>query len=79
MTKFMLVCVLFSIVFISCGYPSWVSDKRLGREVFMECLKNIPKGPDRVVANDWDEVVYACKIIAMDYGQICVKNCDQLK
>jgi hypothetical protein len=35
-------------------------DQCLRRELFNECMAALPEGPQRTVANDWDEVVEAC-------------------
>jgi hypothetical protein len=39
-------------------------DQCLRREIFTECLRLVPKGPDTVVNNDWDEVIEACALTA---------------
>lgn len=33
-------------------------------EQFTLCMASLPKGPDRTVYNDWDEVVDSCKDFA---------------
>jgi hypothetical protein len=33
-------------------------------ELFQACLRLLPKGPDRTVYNDWDEVVSECESAA---------------
>lgn len=37
-----------------------VPDQELRRQLFKECLSVVPKGPERTVYNDWDEVVSEC-------------------
>lgn len=39
-------------------------DKCLQREIFNECLKTVPKGPNNVRYNDWSEVVEQCGVQA---------------
>ncbi len=39
-------------------------DQCLRQQTFEACMKNIPKGPESPVTNDWDEVIYACAEIA---------------
>lgn len=42
-----------------------VFDQCLRREVFMQCLATVPKGPERVSdSNDWDEVIDECATAA---------------
>lgn len=36
------------------------ADQCLRREVFMQCLSVVPKGPEVTKYNDWDEVVAEC-------------------
>jgi hypothetical protein len=36
-------------------------DQCLRREIFMQCLGTVPKGPDSTKYNDWDEVVSECE------------------
>ena len=41
--------------------PKAVTDQKLRREIFFQCLGALPKGPERVSnSNDWDEVVSEC-------------------
>lgn len=35
-------------------------DQCLRREIFVECMQNIPKGPIESYSNDWDEVISEC-------------------
>jgi len=35
-------------------------DQKLRREIFMQCLEKIPKGPETVKYNDWQEVINEC-------------------
>lgn len=39
-----------------------VVDMCLQRELFNECMKNLPAGPVATKYNDWDEVVKECRI-----------------
>lgn len=44
--------------------PEWrkplAVDQCLRQQIFESCLKVVPKGPESVVSNDWDEVVSEC-------------------
>ena len=55
--------LVFSILALAgCSeMRSPVTDQCLRRELFTQCLKNIPKGPASVKYNDWDDVVSACE------------------
>ena len=44
--------------------PTIGVDQCLRVELFTNCLDRIPKGPQTVNHNDWDEVVFACSRIA---------------
>jgi hypothetical protein len=60
MKKIYFITIL-SLSFIGCfnnDKDYYDQDKR--EELFFECLKNIPKGPDDVKYNDWSEVVKEC-------------------
>lgn len=44
--------------------PTSAIDTCLQRELFVQCLQSVPQGPERTVANDWDEVVHECRTAA---------------
>jgi hypothetical protein len=70
---YFVICILFSIGFTSCTFPKCTVDNKLRREIFNECLKNIPKGPERTVTNDWDEVIVECRNTSLILGETCTK------
>ena len=39
-------------------------DQCLRREIFMQCMKALPVGPQATKYNDWDEVVGKCESVA---------------
>lgn len=42
--------------------PTPMPDQCLRAQLFDQCMKNIPKGPERTAgSNDWDEVVDSCQ------------------
>lgn len=43
-----------------------VIDQTVRQQVFLECLKSVPRGPGKLTAsaNDWNEVVNSCANIA---------------
>lgn len=38
-----------------------ITNMCLQRELFNECMKNLPAGPQATKYNDWDEVVSECR------------------
>lgn len=61
MKKLILLLPLIFLVGCEEGKPttSYV-DQDLRKEIFMECLSKVPKGPESVKYNDWKEVVEEC-------------------
>ena len=39
-------------------------DQCLRREIFQQCMKSLPAGPQATQYNDWDEVVGKCESVA---------------
>jgi len=39
-------------------------DQCLRREIFQQCMKALPAGPQATKYNDWDEVVGMCESVA---------------
>ena len=39
-------------------------DQCLRREIFQQCMKALPAGPQATKYNDWDEVVGECESVA---------------
>jgi len=60
-------------MFTSCTLPECTVDNKLRREIFNECLGNIPKGPERTVTNDWDEVIVECRKTSRYLSESCTK------
>lgn len=63
MKIYMLLCI--SVILAGCSEDSeffcpYKPDQELRAKLFQECLKLIPKGPQVVKYNDWDEVVSEC-------------------
>lgn len=56
--------IIYCIAIVSlagCGpVDSTEADQCMRREIFFQCLSSIPKGPEKTVTNDWDEVVSEC-------------------
>ena len=50
-------------------------DQCLRREIFQQCMKALPVGPQATKYNDWDEVVAECGAQARRMSLKCVKNC----
>lgn len=53
----------------------WEVDQSIRREVFTNCLKNLPAGPNSAKYNDWDEVVDSCASTAYYQAMVCVSGC----
>lgn len=45
-------------------------DQKVRREALKECLESVPRGPDTVVSNDWDEVVKVCNSASADISRL---------
>lgn len=59
--------IVIGMLFIGCVEPSPPRaypriDRCIERDVFLQCLDKIPKGPERVTAtgNDWSETISEC-------------------
>jgi hypothetical protein len=67
------------VALAGCNNPNPVIgyDQAVRRQVFAECLKNVPKGPQTTTYNDWAEVVDACESAAMYQSKVCISNCDK--
>jgi hypothetical protein len=75
---YFIICILFLLTIVSCRNQERTVDNKLRIEIFNECLKNTPKGPERTVANDWDEVIVECRNTSIILSEICVKNCNYI-
>ena len=70
-----LLALLCSIFLVGCdGENSTDTDQCLRRELFNECMHEIPPGPSTTHYNDWDEVVRACKDYSFWAAQRIIKN-----
>jgi hypothetical protein len=58
------IAVAVALTVIGCEKMNEVTtapDQCLRREIFMQCLAAVPKGPEKVSdSNDWDEVIDSC-------------------
>lgn len=54
----------FLLTMAGCSADPAEVDQCLRREIFQQCLVNAPRGPERTVTNDWDEVVARCESAA---------------
>jgi len=68
------VLILCAAALAGCDAPKqdWGADQCLRAELFQQCLKALPAGPQSTQYNDWDEVVSACASAA--YYQSLRKN-----
>jgi hypothetical protein len=66
MRKLILLAALVLLV-TGCTGPidNTINDQCLRREIFQQCMVNVPKGPNSTVYNDWAEVVNECEDAAM--------------
>jgi major membrane immunogen (membrane-anchored lipoprotein) len=61
--KLIITIILAALLLTGCGEkpPSTREvDQCLRREILMQCLATVPKGPEATKYNDWDEVVSEC-------------------
>jgi len=56
------ICVGLMTMPFGCGFmpDPQVIDQCVRREIMLQCLAAIPKGPASTVTNDWAEVVQEC-------------------
>ena len=55
------IAVFIAIGFSGCdNVPDHVADQCIRAQLFQQCLKTVPAGPEKTKYNDWDEVVSAC-------------------
>jgi len=53
--------VVVALLLTACdNSPKWEVNQKLRREIFNECLNNLPAGPNATMYNDWAEVVSEC-------------------
>ncbi len=53
--------IIAALVLTGCdAYKQTLPDQALRRQIFTDCLKNLPAGPDQTRYNDWAEVVNEC-------------------
>lgn len=52
------------------------SDQCMRREIFLQCMASLPKGPEKTTYNDWDEVVESCEKAAWKQSY---RKLDQIK
>jgi hypothetical protein len=75
-----LFVALIALLCAGCNFESvapekWETDQKLRREIFKECMKLLPAGPQETKYNDWDEVVAECDNVAYYQSRYCAKNC----
>ena len=63
--KFLCAVVILAAA-VECWREQVVMDQCLRRDLFLDCLKAVPKGPDRTRYNDWSEVVAECNKFAYE-------------
>ena len=58
------LCALSSIMLLAACQPSpdtSTPDQCIRAELFQQCMKALPSGPQFTRYNDWDEVVNSCE------------------
>jgi hypothetical protein len=55
--------VLSTLLLVGCEEPAR-PDQCMRREIFQQCMKALPAGPQATKYNDWDEVVSQCESVA---------------
>lgn len=70
-----LIIIVFLLSLIGCSEDKCQLkyDHELKREIFFQCMKALPAGPQATKYNDWDEVVSECGTQAsyMAYKRVC--------
>ena len=57
--------IAISLLLAGCNqFTAPTVDQCLRREIFTNCLTNLPAGPAATKYNDWDEVVSSCENVA---------------
>ena len=62
-----IIFVFMPLLFLLSGcaeLSATVTDQCLRKQIFDDCLKNLPAGQDGTKYSDWDEVVQACENVA---------------
>lgn len=71
--RYILIGLMF--VLTGCDQPVRQLDQNLRREIFKECMRLLPAGPQKTMYNDWAEVVSECESVAYYQALTCIKNC----
>jgi hypothetical protein len=58
---YLIKILVLSLFLIGCSEPTNGVDQCMRNDLFIQCLKTVPKGPDTSKYNDWDEVVKECQ------------------
>lgn len=51
--------IILFLLFIGCSDHTYI-DQEIRERLFFQCLEKLPKGPEVVKYNDWDDVVDSC-------------------
>lgn len=70
-----MVAVACFALLTGCSQPDYQPDQAKREELFFHCMQALPRGPDKTVYNDWDEVITECGSQAYQMAMHCVKNC----
>lgn len=83
--KFLILLIVLIVMFIVGCAEEVVNENELcliidqvkRERLFFKCLEALPKGPDNVKYNDWDDVVDACMDFSYKTSEIVVYRRDQ--
>ena len=57
--------IIAMVVFLGgCKNQNMGPDQTMRQKLFLQCLQNVPNGPQSTRYNDWDEVITACDDVA---------------
>lgn len=60
MKHILLLIVAAMLTACAKSTPETQVDQCLRQDMFSKCMKELPKGPEKTVYNDWDSVVSEC-------------------
>lgn len=55
-------------------YSKYETNQPLRRQIFLECMKALPAGPQSTHYNDWNDVVNSCESAAYYQSQQCISG-----
>lgn len=76
MNKANILLLMVIVNLVGCDSQTKSYDQCLRKELFFQCLKEIPEGPKATVTNDWSEVISQC---GSEVAYLAIKYTNQIK